>query len=333
MGAPLRETALRPKELMDEQVRRYAADVAWLLERRDRFVPVPCPVCGASEHELAWRKYDLDYLDCSGCHTVYMSPRPAPDLLTEFYASSTNYEYWNEVIFPASEDARREKLFKPRAERVAEIVERHGTRTGTIVDVGAGFGTFCEEITRLGVFDRVIALEPEPHLAETCRAKGLEVINSPVEDAELGEVDVVTSFEVIEHLFSPRDFVARCADVLSADGLFVVTCPNVRGFDIQVMREVANAVDTEHLNYMHPGSLGLLLEESGFEVLERSTPGRLDAELVRNKVLSGEFSLDGQPFLQQVLIDEWETAGDRFQDFLAEAGLSSNMWLVGRRLG
>src|SRR4051812_7013038 len=228
MSAPLRGTALRPRELMDEQARRYAADVAWLLERRDRFVVVPCPVCGAWEHEVAGRKYDLDYLDCSSCRTVYMSPRPEPSLLAEFYASSTNYEYWNEVIFPASEDARREKLFKPRAERVAEIVKRHGTRTGTIVDVGAGFGTFCEEVVKLGVFDRVIALEPEPHLAETCRLKGLEVIESPVEDAELDSVDVVTSFEVIEHLFSPREFVSRCADVVSPGGLFVVTCPNVR---------------------------------------------------------------------------------------------------------
>ena len=330
--SPLRETELRPEDLMAEQRRRYAADVAWLLERRDRFVPSPCPACGSDDGSLAWHKYELDYLECGDCRTVYMSPRPAPDLLNEFYASSTNYEYWNEVIFPASEDARREKLFRPRAERVAEIVERHGTRRGTLVDVGAGFGTFCEEVVRLGVFERVIALEPEPHLAETCRSKGLEVINAPVEEVELSDVDVVTSFEVIEHLFSPSDFVATCGSVLSPGGLFVVTCPNVRGFDIVVMREVANAVDTEHLNYMHLDSLGLLLERNGFEVLEKSTPGRLDAELVRNKVLEGEFDLAGHHFLQQVLIDDWERVGVAFQDFLATNGLSSNMWLVGRRL-
>ena len=57
---------------------------------------------------------------------------------------------------------------------------------GTLFDVGAGFGTFCEEVDRLGAFDRVVALEPEPHLAETCRGKGLEVIEAPVEQAELG---------------------------------------------------------------------------------------------------------------------------------------------------
>ena len=39
----LRETDIRPDELMAEQARRYAADVAWLLERRDRFVEVALP--------------------------------------------------------------------------------------------------------------------------------------------------------------------------------------------------------------------------------------------------------------------------------------------------
>lgn len=331
-GTSLRETEIRPHELMAEQARRYAADVEWLLRRRDRFVSVPCPACRSDVYELAWVKYSLHYLHCRSCQTIYMSPRPTPDLLAEYYQTSQNYEYWDQVIFPASEEARRQKLFRPRAARVAEIVKRQGTSRGVLVDVGAGFGTFCEEIIQLGTFDRVIALEPEPHLAETCRKKGLEVIEAPVEEVELDRADVVTSFEVIEHLFSPRQFSERLGSLLRVGGLLVVTCPNVRGFDIVVMREAANVVDTEHLNYLHPDSLELVLAASGFEVVERSTPGRLDAELVRNKVLAGEFELHDQPFLQQVLIDEWERLSEPFQDFLAESGLSSNMWVVGHRV-
>jgi 2-polyprenyl-3-methyl-5-hydroxy-6-metoxy-1,4-benzoquinol methylase/Zn ribbon nucleic-acid-binding protein len=326
----LRETDIRPDELMAEQARRYEADVAWLLERRDRFVAVACPVCEATEHEIQWRKYGLDYLRCAACGTVYVSPRPDPDLLDEYYRSSSNYEYWNTVVFPASEDARRARIFRPRAERAVELARRHGARTGTVVDVGAGYGTFCEEIARLGAFDRVVALEPEPHLAETCRAKGLEVIEAPVERAALESgVDVVTSFEVIEHLFSPREFVERCAAVLRPGGLLMLTCPNVHGFDVEVLGEASATVDAEHLNYLHPASLGALLERAGFTVVETQTPGRLDAELVRKKALAGEISLD--PFLRRVLLHEWERVGDAFQDFLADNGLSSNMWVVARR--
>jgi hypothetical protein len=139
----------------------------------------------------------------------------------------------------------------------------------------------------------------------------------------------VTSFEVIEHLFSPREFVERCAAVLRPGGLLMLTCPNVRGFDVEVLGEASATVDAEHLNYFHPRSLGALLERSGFTVVETQTPGRLDAELVRKKALAGEVSLD--PFLRRVLVDEWERVGDAFQDFLVANGLSSNMWVVGRR--
>ena len=317
---------------MAEQARRYAADVAWLLERRDRFVEVGCPACDATGSAPHWGKYDLDYRSCGACGTAYMSPRPDPGLLDEYYRSSSNYEYWNTVVFPASEDARRERIFRPRAERAVELARRYGAGTGTLVDVGAGYGTFCEEVRRLGAFERVVALEPEPHLAETCRAKGLEVIEAPVEQAQLDAgVDVVTSFEVIEHLFSPRGFVERCATVLRPGGLLMITCPNVRGFDVEVLGEASATVDAEHLNYLHPDSLGALLERCGFTVVEAQTPGRLDAELVRKKALSGEFSLDGQPFLRRVLVDDWDRVGDAFQDFLSDHGLSSNMWLVARR--
>jgi 2-polyprenyl-3-methyl-5-hydroxy-6-metoxy-1,4-benzoquinol methylase len=329
----LREADIRPDALMDEQARCYAADVAWLVERREGFVPVACPACDGARAQRAWEKFGLLYERCTDCETVYLSPRPAPDLLAEYYATSKNYEYWNRVVFPASEDARREKVFVPRAGRIVEIARRHGSSMRTLVDVGAGFGTFCEEVVRIGAFERTIALEPEPHLAQTCRAKGLEVVQAPVEHAKVPveEVDVIANFEVIEHLFSPRDFLLRCADLLVPGGLFVVTCPNVKGFDIVVLGADANAVDTEHLNYFHPASLSELLGDTGFEVLETQTPGKLDAELVRKKALAGEFDLSGQPFLEQLMLERWETAGGPFQAFLQDSGLSSNMWLVARK--
>jgi len=329
----LRETEIRPHDLMAGQRAAQEADIAWLLERKSSFVAVPCPACAADEGTPALEKDGFSYARCPQCRTMYMTPRPSPDVLVEFYATSRNYAYWNEHIFPASEEARREKIFRPRAERVAGFVERYGTGTRALVEVGAGFGTFCEEISARGLFRRVVGIEPTPDLAETCRQRGIEVIDRPIEEVNLpgGIADVVASFETIEHLFSPREFVQRCAELLAPGGLLVLTCPNGLGFDVLVLGARSSAVDNEHLNYFNPESLAQVVRKCGLEVLEVSTPGKLDAELVRKQALDGEIDLETQPFLRRVLLDDWERVGAPFQQFLADNLLSSHMWLVACR--
>ncbi|MBD2464237.1 class I SAM-dependent methyltransferase [Oscillatoria sp. FACHB-1407] len=329
----LKESEIRPDELMKDQAARLAADIRRLLQHKHEFVHVNCPACGSSESQKAYEKYEIQFVICEQCETVYANPRPCPDHLDEYYRESENYAYWNKYIFPASEAARREKIFKPRVQKVLDICHRFNVPTQTLLEVGAGFGIFCEEMQKTEVFQQVIGVEPTPDLAQTCRDRGLKIIEKPIEHIDFGAepINVIVNFEVIEHLFSPREFLMKCYDLLSPGGIFIVTCPNIKGFDIVTLKEQSSAVDNEHLNLFHPGSLAQLLESCGFEVIEQQTPGRLDAELVRKKVLSGEFDISQQPFLKQVLIDEWETKGEAFQNFLSDNKLSSNMLLVARK--
>ena len=330
----LRESEIRPDHLKQGKVDAFAADIRRLLALKSEFVHVPCPACGSEKAKKIFEKYELTYVLCSNCETMYINPRPTPAILENYYTRSEHYAYWNSYIFPASEEARRRKIFGPRAERITDICRRNKVEGGVLLEVGAGFGTFCEEVRRLGLFREVIAVEPTPDLAETCRRRGLEVIEKPIQQIQLGAdtIDVVANFEVIEHVFSPQEFLRSCSNLLSPGGLFIVTCPNVKGFDIAVLQNHSNSVDVEHLNYFHPASLSHLVEKCGFEVLEVLTPGRLDAELVRKKILAGEVDVSMQPFLKRVLIDEWELLGDKFQLFLAENLLSSHMWLVAKKV-
>ena len=93
----------------------------------------------------------------------------------------------------------------------------------------------------------------------------------------------------------------------------------------------ALAVDAEHVNLFNPASLAKLISSVGFEVLQSHTPGRLDAEFVREAALAGRIALDA--FLQRVLVDEWDEHGWPFQQFIAQQGLSSHMWIAARRPG
>jgi 2-polyprenyl-3-methyl-5-hydroxy-6-metoxy-1,4-benzoquinol methylase len=327
----VREHDIRPQHLMDEQAARFDRDRLWLLERRAEFVDVPCPACSHGQGSFEFEKRGFRYLSCPVCGTMYLSPRPTAAVLAEYHERSENYAFWAEHVFPASEHARREAIFRPRAERLATLVRSQGVRTGTLADVGAGFGTFCEEVAGLGLFERVVAVEPTPVLAAACRRRGLEVIEQPAESDALDDesFDVVTAFEVIEHLVEPRVLLERAARALRPGGLLVLTCPSAVGFDVALLRERSGTIDHEHLNYFTPASLPLLVESTGFATVEVETPGRLDAELVANAARAGELRLDG--FLQQVLVDGWDELGGPFQDFLTAHRLSSHLWVAARR--
>lgn len=330
----LSENEIRPDDIMAKQKEVMLADIDYILKFKKDFVKVDCPACGGKSGTVAFRKYDLDYHKCGDCRTIYINPRPTEAQLADFYQNSQNYEYWNKYIFPATEDARREKIFKPRAEKVREICLERGLEPKTLVEVGAGFGTFCQEIKKLNFIEKVVAVEPTPGLAETCRLKGLNVVQSPVEKAEFaqGSIDLVCSFEVIEHLFDPADFIEKCATILRQGGLAVITNPNGEGFDVVVSPEHSGTVDVEHLNYFNPHSMRILFERFGFEVLEVLTPGKLDAELVRKMFLAGQLLPKDNPFLYQILVEQWDETGDDFQTFLADHKLSSHMWTIARKL-
>lgn len=329
----LKENDIRPDELMKGQAERFENDIARMMSRQDEFVDASCPACGTDDAKPRFTKYGLRYVECSRCETMYITPRPSPEVLDYYYENSENYEYWNNFIFPASENVRMERIFRPRAQRLAQTIERFGVSRSMLLEVGSGFGTFAEAVRDINLFERIVAVEPTPDLAQTCREKGFEVIESPFEHVDQSQYNasVVTAFEVVEHLFSPRQFFEMCRNVLQPGGLVVVSCPNGQGFDVEMMQDKAGAVDAEHLNYFNPKSLALLVESCGFEVLDVSTPGELDVDLVRKKALSGEIRLDQDPFLERVLLKEHERLGAPFQKFLAQNCLSGHLVLVGRR--
>ena len=121
----------------------------------------------------------------------------------------------------------------------------------------------------------------------------------------------------MEHVFSPNEFLSKLSRCIKKGGLLILSCPNGNGFDINMLGPLSTSIDHEHLNYFNPYSFSLLLKKCGFKPLEIYTPGVLDAELVRNKILSHEFNISDSPFFQKVLVDEWDELGVEFQSFLS----------------
>lgn len=310
-------TDIRPDELVKKQAKILAGDIASIIKCKNKFVKVSCPACNSRLNTSAFTKYGFKFVECKNCLTIYANPRPTPEMLKKYYQTSQNYSFWGEYIFPASEGIRKRKIFRPRAKRIAKICE--GGKRKTIMDIGAAFGTFCQEISKLNKFRNIIAIEPTPKLAQICRNKGFTVIEKTFEDIKnKNKVDVITAFEVIEHIFKPREFILKARSILTNEGIIVVTCPNAQSFEVAYLKERSDSVDNEHLNLFNPLSITQLFETCGFDVLEVSTPGKLDVELVQSKSKLKGFA-------------KLLTEKPAFQKFLSDNMLSSHMWLVARK--
>jgi 2-polyprenyl-3-methyl-5-hydroxy-6-metoxy-1,4-benzoquinol methylase/ribosomal protein S27E len=328
--ATFRENDIRPSVHKKSIRDAFNADLLKLQSQKKEFVRVDCPACGSKKGDFAFEKYAFNFEVCQNCETVFMNPRATPQILNEFYAHSSLYDYWNRFIFPESEKIRREKIFKPRVTRILKICDQYKINAHCLVEVGAGFGMFCEEIKKEERFDHVIALEPVASLAKTCRSKGICTIEDTVENIASLKIppDVLVSFEVIEHLFSPKSFLRNCHKLMASNSIVVVTCPNYKGFDISTLGPDSESIDAEHINLFNPESIKILFKRCGFSILECSTPGQLDVDIVRNQILAQNYDVSSQPLLHTILVDRWDEVGNKFQTFLSENNLSSHMWLV-----
>ncbi len=330
----MRESDIRSEEFTSKVKALYKLDQASILKRQNEFTDVNCPACSADNKDFFYERDGFNFMMCNGCETVFVSPRPSQELVIEHYKTSLAEKYWIENVCPKADKARTKHLVIPRVKYIVEACSKYGIPKKLFTDIGAGFGQFCEQIKRTKKFNRVIAVEPAKKNAEYCRDKGIEVIEDFFENIMLKNINVITCIESIEHIFDPLGFIKKIYSALANPGLLYMTTPNIKGFDLLTLKDKSdNTTAPDHLNYFHPESIRYLLEKCRFNVLEISTPGKLDAELVRKKVLSKNLSLENQPFLKRILIDEWDRFGESFQEWLADNGLSSHMVVLAMKNG
>lgn len=281
----MKENEIRPQNIFDEYLRLTEIDTATFFADTPR-TELLCPACGAAGTQ-AFVKSGFSYTECPECLTLYVNSRPVRSAFERYYTDSPSTHYWATTFYKETENARKEKIWKPKAELIKDKIARFSDVT-EIVDIGGGYGTFAEEIRRITGY-KVTIIEPSKHLAEVCRHKGFPVIEKFLENIVNGDLDdgprCFVSFELFEHLYSPGDFLQCLNALMNTGDMFIFTTLNGAGVDIQVLWEHSKAVSPpHHLNFFNPLSVRMLLESCGFEPLEITTPGKLDINIIENNI-------------------------------------------------
>ncbi len=286
---------------------------------------IACPACG-SQGEFSFSKHGFSYELCPACFTLFVSPRPCAAAFDRYYKQSESAKYWASVFYRETAENRRKKIWKPKAELIFEKMNRLNASAHAMIDIGGGFGIFAQEMEKVSK-QSVTVIEPGPPLAEACREKGVRVIEKffhQVNDDELpGSPRIFVSFELFEHLHDPGSFLEDIHLHLSEKDLFVFTTLSGQGIDILTLWDESKSVfPPHHLNFFNPGAIKGLLENKGFRIIEISTPGRLDVDILcQHATINSRF---WERFHQ--MADE--STRQAWQETIAATGWSSHMMVV-----
>jgi SAM-dependent methyltransferase len=239
---------------------------------------VACDLCQADEGVAWMERHDrftgqpFRYVRCAECGLIYLDPRPDAGSLLSTYPE--NYEAYR-VLDQLGRVARWRRLHALSLLR--RFVARHASpragrygEPGRLLDVGCATGEFLLEMRGHGW--KVHGIEVSPEAATIARdAYGLEVSTGSIESFSApGAYDVVTLWDVLEHLPSPRASLLQIRQWLRPGGHVVFSVPNLESWDARLFGRWWIGWDApRHWNLFSRPLLERLLAETGFQVIDR----------------------------------------------------------------
>jgi hypothetical protein len=323
----MRETQIRPDsgfttyiEMLQRDFERFRSEAT--------FVDLPsCPACGHTESEPDFVKMKVQYVSCLRCRTCYATPRPTLEDLDRFYAESEAIKYWHSTLAENTAMARRQFIFGPRATWVLETASLHHKDEGVLVDFYTKYPAFLDEVAIRGRFSDILVRKPMVELGTALETKIVTEAKSLEED----HISVVSAFEVVERLFDPFTFLEHIHQILLPGGLVFLTTLSISGFDLNLLRQRArNLLPPTHLTLLSYEGAQILMERSGFDLVELSTPGQLDVALVLDAI-KREPDIQLPQLFESVLLRRGPQVQEAFQDFLQQANLSSHVWIAAKK--
>lgn len=152
-----------------------------------------------------------------------------------------------------------------------------------ILDIGAGNGEFAELAQKTLGVSTVCLDYADPHL-ERLRKLGFEThkIDFDKED-EVEEIsnkfaqqfDIVTAFEIVEHIFGIDDFINFTHKVLKPGGIIVISTPNIDHFFYHLYALITGSPVGEghHVRFFNKQRISQLLTVDGFDVVDNLSYG------------------------------------------------------------
>ncbi len=225
--------------------------------RRD-WERIACPVCAGDEFRHLFDKAGEPFVRCFACGLTLINPRPPFAQIREHYDAAYSAGYTRKAAA---------KLVRAR-KRVARI----GHVGGRWLDVGCSAGFMVKAAAEAGFEAWGVDIEAEgitygrDTLGLTRLACGvLEDQHYPYQ-----HFDVISAYDVIEHVPDLNRFVAELARILAPQGVIDIGTPDIGHWRVPRSLSQWNELKpSEHLYYFNRQTLGRLLARHGLRIVRK----------------------------------------------------------------
>lgn len=227
-----------------------------------------CPLCGSEHVEAVFTEPPYTVLRCRQCGLGFVSPRLDERGLVELYADDS---YWRSGA-PKERgyhDYRAdEPLYLKTFRKRLNYALAAGPSVGRALDVGCAAG-FCMAALRERGFD-VYGVEVSEAIGSHARDHfgfGDAVHFGTLDSAPFAEnsFDLITMWDVVEHVPDPRALLAKARVLLKPGGLLVLETQDI---DSRFARLLGprwhHYKHAEHIYHFTPSVIGELLRSAGF---------------------------------------------------------------------
>ncbi|MGB2551765.1 class I SAM-dependent methyltransferase [Campylobacter sp. MOP51] len=236
-----------------------------------------CILCNSTD----WFKYcDLkDYkysvLICKDCSMCRLYPLPTDTELKEFYSKTYREKYSNQDTV-SKEVVDYEQI---RASRILDFVKPYFKESfENVLDIGCSSGTLLKNLSRLATSIslsrfNLYGIEMNDNYRNYIVSQDItdadKISNSDIYTYyydKKEKFDFISIVHVLEHLRSPQEALKSIYELLNKDGIFYIEVPNLKTPYSNLRK---NYFAIYHLYNFTDETLRLLLEKSGFEILEK----------------------------------------------------------------
>lgn len=222
------------------------------------------------------KNYEFAFLTkCQKCHFVFSKKKPTQKELIDHYEGYGRNDYLSPITI----------------KRYNELIDEFEKfkKNGKILDVGCGIGYFLEVAKKRGW--TVYGTEYTEEAIKICKSKGIKMQEGKLnpDNYNIEEFDIITSFEVLEHINNPIEEISNFYKILRKGGLVYLTTPNFNSISRYYLKANYNVITyPEHLCYYTPKTLKNLFKEINFNVLKLKTTGISITRIKTSKKISNQ---------------------------------------------